>query len=118
MPAADVFQNVSYASCGVVASAGILLQRQYGPLIDSHDAVFRFNSAYTKGAEVRPAAPRPPPPLPPASPEIPDAPEVPDSCRIGSNFGRSRILTDGRGSNRTKPRTRAGSIRISVAPGF
>eukprot|EP00959_Pyramimonas_sp_CCMP1952_P031041 651052-Pyramimonas_sp.AAC.1 len=51
MPDSDVFQNVSYTSCGVVASAGILLQRKYGPLIDSHDAVFRFNSAYTQGAE-------------------------------------------------------------------
>eukprot|EP00242_Pyramimonas_sp_CCMP2087_P018191 CAMPEP_0198224236 /NCGR_PEP_ID=MMETSP1445-20131203/95957_1 /TAXON_ID=36898 /ORGANISM="Pyramimonas sp., Strain CCMP2087" /LENGTH=556 /DNA_ID=CAMNT_0043903329 /DNA_START=91 /DNA_END=1758 /DNA_ORIENTATION=- len=51
LPEADVFENSTFASCAVVASAGILLQRRYGRHIDAHDAVFRFNSAYTQGAE-------------------------------------------------------------------
>jgi hypothetical protein len=59
-----VFENSTFASCAVVASAGILLQRRYGRHIDAHDAVFRFNSAYTQGAEVRLCAHRPTHPEP------------------------------------------------------
>eukprot|EP00854_Cymbomonas_tetramitiformis_P006072 gene6072-7294_t len=51
LPERDIFEGVRYKSCAVIASAGILLQRNLGKWIDSHDAVLRFNSAHTKGRE-------------------------------------------------------------------
>eukprot|EP00854_Cymbomonas_tetramitiformis_P026769 gene26769-32890_t len=49
LPERDIFENITYSSCAIVASAGLLFQRLLGKHIDSHDAVFRFNSAYTAG---------------------------------------------------------------------
>lgn len=51
LPAADPFAGVHYRTCAVVASAGIMRNRAYGAQIDAHDAVIRFNSAYTAGME-------------------------------------------------------------------
>lgn len=43
--------DFSKKSVAVVGSSGHLLQRNYSSLIDSHDAVIRFNHAITKGYE-------------------------------------------------------------------
>mmetsp|Transcript_4928 Transcript_4928/g.13765 ORF Transcript_4928/g.13765 Transcript_4928/m.13765 type:complete len:633 (-) Transcript_4928:1644-3542(-) len=51
LPATDPFAGVTYRTCAVVASAGLLRNRRFGAQIDAHDAVFRFNSAYTAGME-------------------------------------------------------------------
>ena len=51
LPATDPFGGLHYRSCAVVASAGLLRNRRFGAQIDAHDAVFRFNSAYTRGME-------------------------------------------------------------------
>ncbi|KAK9126411.1 hypothetical protein Scep_015257 [Stephania cephalantha] len=40
-----------YGSCAVVGNSGILLQSEYGKLIDSHEAVIRLNNARIKGFE-------------------------------------------------------------------
>ncbi|CAN0900472.1 Beta-1,6-galactosyltransferase GALT29A [Linum grandiflorum] len=39
--------NGRYASCAVVGNSGILLQKEYGKLIDSHEMVIRLNNANT-----------------------------------------------------------------------
>ena len=51
MPQDDVMADVKWRTCAVVGSAGLLLQRRMGRWIDSHDAVFRFNSAHTLSVE-------------------------------------------------------------------
>ena len=51
LPASDPFKGVRYSTCAVVGSAGLLRTRHFGAQIDAHDAVFRFNSAYTTGLE-------------------------------------------------------------------
>ena len=48
MPQNDAVGEV-YNKCAVVGSSGILLNYENGKFIDEHDAVFRFNSAPTKG---------------------------------------------------------------------
>jgi hypothetical protein len=48
MPQTDAVGEV-YNKCAVVGSSGILLNYENGKFIDEHDAVFRFNSAPTKG---------------------------------------------------------------------
>jgi len=48
MPQNDAVGEV-YDKCAVVGSSGILLNYENGKFIDEHDAVFRFNSAPTKG---------------------------------------------------------------------
>ncbi|XP_021716390.1 beta-1,6-galactosyltransferase GALT29A-like [Chenopodium quinoa] len=42
-----VFEGVKkkYSSCAVVGNSGILLSKEYGKLIDSHEAVIRLNNA-------------------------------------------------------------------------
>ncbi|GAB6026656.1 ST6 beta-galactosamide alpha-2,6-sialyltransferase [Chamberlinius hualienensis] len=45
------WSSVLYNSCAVVSSAGSLYKASLGKLIDSHDAVLRFNSAPTEGYE-------------------------------------------------------------------
>lgn len=40
-----------YSSCAVVGSSGILLRRENGDLIDSHEMVIRLNNARTTGFE-------------------------------------------------------------------
>ncbi|CAD6263138.1 unnamed protein product [Miscanthus lutarioriparius] len=42
-----------YASCAVVGNSGILLAREHGALIDSHDLVIRLNNAPAGGGEGR-----------------------------------------------------------------
>jgi len=51
LPATDVVGSHHYKTCAVVGSAGILLTQEYGPEIDAHDCVIRFNIAPTKGFE-------------------------------------------------------------------
>lgn len=51
LPAEDPLGGVKFGTCAVVGSAGLLRTRRFGPQIDAHDAVFRFNSAYTTGLE-------------------------------------------------------------------
>eukprot|EP00959_Pyramimonas_sp_CCMP1952_P459502 9478345-Pyramimonas_sp.AAC.2 len=51
MPAEDVMAVVRWRTCAIIGSAGLLLQRQMGRWIDSHDATFRFNSAHTLGVQ-------------------------------------------------------------------
>ncbi|KAF3787307.1 Beta-1-3-galactosyltransferase [Nymphaea thermarum] len=41
--------NRRYASCAVVGNSGILLKKEYGELIDSHEMVVRLNNARTEG---------------------------------------------------------------------
>ncbi|XP_031500971.1 beta-1,6-galactosyltransferase GALT29A-like [Nymphaea colorata] len=41
--------NRPYASCAVVGNSGILLKKEYGELIDSHEMVVRLNNARTEG---------------------------------------------------------------------
>ena len=48
MPQNDAVGEV-HDKCAVVGSSGILLNYENGKFIDEHDAVFRFNSAPTKG---------------------------------------------------------------------
>lgn len=43
--------NRRYGSCAVVGNSGILLQREYGGLIDSHEVVIRLNNAKTERYE-------------------------------------------------------------------
>ncbi|XP_074289203.1 beta-1,6-galactosyltransferase GALT29A-like [Silene latifolia] len=38
-------QKDKYSSCAVVGNSGILLNKEYGELIDSHEAVIRLNNA-------------------------------------------------------------------------
>lgn len=42
-----------YPSCAVVGNSGILLNNEYGPLIDSHEVVIRLNNARVKGFEAK-----------------------------------------------------------------
>eukprot|EP00245_Coleochaete_scutata_P016477 TRINITY_DN770_c0_g1_i1.p1 TRINITY_DN770_c0_g1~~TRINITY_DN770_c0_g1_i1.p1 ORF type:complete len:544 (-),score=72.70 TRINITY_DN770_c0_g1_i1:685-2316(-) len=52
LPTEDVaFGGENYRRCAIVGSSGILLSHKDGPAIDSHDLVFRFNSAPTRGFE-------------------------------------------------------------------
>jgi len=44
-PGVDPLAGVRFDTCAVVGSAGLLLIREFGPEIDAHDAVFRFNLA-------------------------------------------------------------------------
>lgn len=44
-------ESVKYSSCAVVGNSGILLQKENGELIDSHEAVIRLNNARTSGFE-------------------------------------------------------------------
>ncbi|XP_031484909.1 beta-1,6-galactosyltransferase GALT29A-like [Nymphaea colorata] len=41
--------NSRYASCAVVGNSGILLKKEYGALIDGHEAVIRLNNARIEG---------------------------------------------------------------------
>ncbi|EEF38512.1 sialyltransferase, putative [Ricinus communis] len=43
--------NKKYGSCAIVGNSGILLQKDYGELIDSHEMVFRLNNARTERFE-------------------------------------------------------------------
>jgi len=51
LPQTDPFKRAHYRTCAVVASAGIMRNRLFGKQIDAHDAVIRFNSAFTRGME-------------------------------------------------------------------
>ena len=51
LPAEDVWKTRFFRKCAIVGSSGILLTHELGAEIDSHDMVFRFNSASTKGFE-------------------------------------------------------------------
>ncbi|CAG9768976.1 unnamed protein product [Ceutorhynchus assimilis] len=48
MPKRSFFQNKTFNSCAVIASAGALRNSNLGKFIDSHDVVLRFNHAPTK----------------------------------------------------------------------
>ena len=49
LPEADLARQ--HRTCAVVGNSGISLQREMGPVIDSYDAVFRYNNAPTRGWE-------------------------------------------------------------------
>ena len=51
LPEEDPLGSVVFETCAIVGSSGILLKHSHGADIDSHDVVFRFNSATTKGFE-------------------------------------------------------------------
>ena len=51
LPSDDVWRTRFFRKCAIVGSSGILLTHELGAEIDSHDMVFRFNSAKTKGFE-------------------------------------------------------------------
>jgi len=51
LPDEDPTDGRVYETCAIVGSSGILLNYKRGAEIDSHDMVFRFNSAPTKGFE-------------------------------------------------------------------
>uniref|UniRef100_A0A6T7WP01 EGF-like domain-containing protein n=1 Tax=Pyramimonas obovata TaxID=1411642 RepID=A0A6T7WP01_9CHLO len=51
LPEEDPLSGILFKSCAVVGSSGILLLYDHGDEIDNHDAVFRFNSAPTRGYE-------------------------------------------------------------------
>lgn len=51
LPDEDPLGSVVFETCAIVGSSGILLKHSHGADIDSHDVVFRFNSATTKGFE-------------------------------------------------------------------
>uniref|UniRef100_A0A2P2NYV3 Sialyltransferase n=1 Tax=Rhizophora mucronata TaxID=61149 RepID=A0A2P2NYV3_RHIMU len=46
-----VASNRKYGSCAVVGNSGIMLQREYGKLIDGHEVVIRLNNARTERFE-------------------------------------------------------------------
>ncbi|XP_038681135.1 beta-1,6-galactosyltransferase GALT29A-like [Tripterygium wilfordii] len=46
-----VGSDSKYASCAVVGNSGILLNKEYGSLIDSHEVVIRLNNARTERFE-------------------------------------------------------------------
>eukprot|EP00899_Mesostigma_viride_P022509 jgi/Mesvir1/3442/Mv25300-RA.1 len=51
------FTSRRYKSCALVGSSATLLQARFGPAIDSHDAVIRYNSAPTTGDNDKDLAP-------------------------------------------------------------
>lgn len=48
LPDRDILDTLHYGSCAVVGNGGLLLMYEHGDIIDSHDAVIRFNDATTK----------------------------------------------------------------------
>lgn len=48
LPERDILDTLHYESCAVVGNGGLLLMYEHGDIIDSHDAVIRFNDATTK----------------------------------------------------------------------
>ena len=48
LPERDILDTLHYGSCAVVGNGGLLLMYEHGHIIDSHDAVIRFNDATTK----------------------------------------------------------------------
>ena len=48
LPERDILDTLHYESCAVVGNGGLLLVYEHGDIIDSHDAVIRFNDATTR----------------------------------------------------------------------
>ena len=48
MPETDPLRGRIYESCAVVGNSGLMMVYDDGAVIDSHDAVIRFNAAPTK----------------------------------------------------------------------
>eukprot|EP00899_Mesostigma_viride_P026868 jgi/Mesvir1/7366/Mv19169-RA.1 len=51
LPDVDPLMSTFYRTCAIVGSSGVVLHYKNGRDIDTHDMVFRFNSAPTKGFE-------------------------------------------------------------------
>lgn len=47
LPERDILDTMRYESCAVVGNGGLLLMYEHGDLIDSHEAVIRFNDGTT-----------------------------------------------------------------------
>ena len=54
MPEVDWFGGKVHDRCAIVGNSGNLLYRRHGVLINSYDAVFRFNDARTRGPAGKP----------------------------------------------------------------
>lgn len=51
LPSEDPLRPQGIPTCAIVGNAGTLLEHQFGPEIDAHDAVIRFNAGVTEGYE-------------------------------------------------------------------
>lgn len=59
LPDVDPFPSQSFKTCAVVGNSGSLLENEFGPEIDEHDAVFRFNAARIVGERPSSGSPSP-----------------------------------------------------------